>query len=44
MLAVPGDTGDFTQKPAAVGERVRVWQEIDLSALAGHEQFLGVAS
>jgi twitching motility protein PilI len=36
-------------RPAFAGARWRdadgrVWQEIDLSALAGYEQFLGVAS
>lgn len=37
------------QRPAFAGPRWRdadgrVWQEIELSALAGHEQFLGVAA
>jgi len=39
---------DAAARPAFAGERwrdaqQRVWQELRLSALAGHEQFLGVA-
>ncbi|MEO7852809.1 MAG: chemotaxis protein CheW [Rubrivivax sp.] len=42
------DAGDATGQPSFAGPRWRdsegrVWQEIELAALAGHEQFLGVA-
>ena len=44
----PTDGPDLAERPAFAGERWRdaegrMWQEIRLSALAGHEQFLAVA-
>jgi twitching motility protein PilI len=44
----PTDGPDLAERPAFAGERWRdaegrMWQEIGLSALAGHEQFLAVA-
>ena len=44
----PADDAVAGERPAFAGARWRdadgrVWQEIDLAALAGHEQFLGVA-
>jgi twitching motility protein PilI len=43
------EAADGSPRPPFAGARWRdadgrVWQEIELSALAGHEQFLGVAS
>lgn len=45
----PAQPDDDEPRPGFAGARWRdaegrVWQEINLSALAGHEQFLGVAS
>jgi len=44
----PADAAGPAERPAFAGARWRdadgrVWQEIELAALAGHEQFLGVA-
>jgi len=49
LSAEPADAGAPGQLPAFAGPRWRdtdgrIWQEIELSALAGHEQFLGVAA
>ena len=49
LQAATADEGGPDTLPAFAGSRWRdaegrVWQEIDLSALAGHEQFLGVAA
>jgi twitching motility protein PilI len=49
LRAEPADDGAPAERPAFAGARWcdadgRVWQEIELAALAGHEQFLGVAS
>ena len=48
LSAEPVDEVGPAERPAFAGARWRdadgrVWQEIELSALAGHEQFLGVA-
>lgn len=48
LSAEPGDAPSPATHPAFAGARWRdadgrVWQEIELAALAGHEQFLGVA-
>jgi twitching motility protein PilI len=48
LSAVPGDAPLTGIRPAFAGARWRdadgrVWQEIELAALAGNEQFLGVA-
>jgi twitching motility protein PilI len=48
LSAVPDDGPAAPAHPAFAGARWRdadgrVWQEIELAALAGHEQFLGVA-
>jgi twitching motility protein PilI len=48
LTAVPADEAGPAERPAFAGARWRdaegrVWQEIELAALAGHEQFLGVA-
>jgi len=48
LTAVPADEAGPAGRPAFAGARWRdadgrVWQEIELAALAGHEQFLGVA-
>ncbi len=48
LSAEPADAA-APQRPAFAGPRWRdaegrVWQQIELSALAGHEQFLGVAA
>lgn len=45
----PAEGSSAGARPAFAGARWRdadgrIWQEIELSALAGHEQFLGVAS
>jgi twitching motility protein PilI len=49
LSAVPADAAATDKLPAFAGPcwrdaEGRVWQEIELSALAGHEQFLGVAA
>jgi twitching motility protein PilI len=50
LQAEPADDGDApVQRPAFAGPRWRdaegrVWQEIELGALARHEQFLGIAA
>ena len=49
LSAEPADAPAAAERPAFAGARWRdadgrVWQEIELSALAGHEQFLGVAA
>jgi twitching motility protein PilI len=49
LSAEPAESENGEARPGFAGARWRdaegrVWQEIDLSALAGHEQFLGVAS
>jgi twitching motility protein PilI len=49
LSAEPAESDSDEARPGFAGARWRdaegrVWQEIDLSALAGHEQFLGVAS
>ncbi|HRH85886.1 MAG TPA: chemotaxis protein CheW [Rubrivivax sp.] len=49
LQAEPADADTPAPRPAFAGARWRdadgrVWQEIELSALAGHEQFLGVAA
>jgi twitching motility protein PilI len=48
LTAEPVDAPASAERPAFAGEcwrdaDGRMWQEIELSALAGHEQFLGVA-
>jgi twitching motility protein PilI len=48
LSAEPADASAMAERPAFAGDcwrdtDGRVWQEIELSALAGHEQFLGVA-
>jgi twitching motility protein PilI len=48
LSAEPGDSPAPPQRPAFAGARWRdgdgrAWQEIELSALAAHEQFLKVA-
>jgi twitching motility protein PilI len=48
LSAEPGDEAEPAARPAFAGARWRdaegrVWQEIELASLAGHEQFLGVA-
>ena len=48
LTAEPDDAAAPADLPAFAGPRWRdadgrVWQEIELAALAGHEQFLGVA-
>jgi twitching motility protein PilI len=48
LSAEPVDDSAAAERPAFAGARWRdadgrVWQEIELTALAGHEQFLGVA-
>jgi twitching motility protein PilI len=48
LTAEPAEARASADRPAFAGARWRdadgrVWQEIDLSALAGHELFLGVA-
>jgi len=49
LSAAPADAAGPAERPAFAGARWhdadgRVWQEIELAALAGHEQFLGVAA
>jgi twitching motility protein PilI len=49
LSAEPADDSGPAERPAFAGARWRdadgrVWQEIELAQLAGHEQFLGVAS
>lgn len=49
QLQAQPDDGDTAPRPAFAGGRWRdadgcLWQEIDLAALAGNEQFLGVAA
>ena len=48
LTALPSDVPAEAQQPSFAGARWRdadgrVWQEIELAALAGNEQFLGVA-
>jgi twitching motility protein PilI len=48
LSAEPADGPAMAERPAFAGDRWRdaegrMWQEIELSALAGHEQFLAVA-
>jgi twitching motility protein PilI len=48
LTVEPDDEAPPAERPAFAGARWRdadgrVWQEIELAALAGHEQFLGVA-
>ena len=48
LSAEPADDSGPAERPAFAGARWRdadgrVWQEIELAQLAGHEQFLGVA-
>ena len=48
LSAEPADDAAPAERPAFAGARWRdtdgrVWQEIELAQLAGHEQFLGVA-